>query len=112
MALLTPQPVSQAGLTPTYTAVNASDTFVGGDNVFLHVKIGGTATTVTVQSPTTDVCNFGASGTAHQIQTAALTSTEKMIGPLTAARFNDPVTGVGTVAYSQITGVTAALIQF
>lgn len=112
MALLTPQPVTQAGMTPTYTAVNASDTFVGGDSIFLHVKVGGTASTVTIASPTTTFCNLGAAGTAHQISVGPLTSTERMIGPITAGRFNDPVTGVATVSYSAVTGVTAALIQF
>jgi hypothetical protein len=112
MALLAPQAVSQTGLTPVYTAVNSSDTFVGGDNIFLHVKVGGTASTVTIASPTTTFCALGASGTAHQISVGPLTSTERMIGPMTPGRFNDPSTGVATVSYSAVTGVTAALLQF
>ena len=112
MALLAPQAVLQSGMTPVYTAVNSSDTLVGGDNIFLHVKVGGTASTVTIASPTTTFCNLGGSGTAHQIVVGPLTSTERMIGPITAGRFNDPTTGVATVSYSAITGVTAALIQF
>ncbi len=41
MAALTTQTINRAGVTPSYTAVSASDTFTGGAGVFLHVKNAG-----------------------------------------------------------------------
>ena len=112
MALLTAQQVVPAGMTPTYAAANATDTFPTGDSLFLHVKVGGTATTITVNSPSGTTCSLGIAGAAHNNVVGPLTSTERMIGPLTSARYNDPTTGLGSVTYSQVTGVTAALVQF
>jgi hypothetical protein len=40
------------------------------------------------------------------------TTGDRMIGPLTAARYADPTTGLGTVTYSPTPSVTAALVQF
>jgi hypothetical protein len=59
MALLTPQLVNQTGPTATFTAVNASDTFIPGDRFFLDIKTTGTTITVTVGSAAPRSCALG-----------------------------------------------------
>ena len=112
MALLSPQDVTQAGPATTYTAVNASDTFVPGDNVFLDIKTTGTTITVTVVSPSTDYCNLGVAGTSHNLVLSATGTAQYKLGPLPASRFGDSATGLATVTYSPTTGCTAALVRF
>jgi hypothetical protein len=114
MALITAQPVTQAGPATTYTAVNASDTFTPGDQLFLDIKTTGTTITVTVVSPSgaSSSCNFGVSGSGHNLVLSATGTAQYKLGPLTAARFGDPTTGLATVTYSPTTGCTAALVQF
>jgi len=112
MALLTPQPVTQAGPATTYTAVNASDTFVPSDNTFLDIKTTGTTITVTVASPATVTCNMAVSGSGHNLVLSATGTAQYKLGPFPTNRFADPVTGLATVTYSPTTGCTAALIQF
>jgi hypothetical protein len=41
VALLTTQNISRSGVTPSYAAVAASDTFVPDAQTFIHVKNGG-----------------------------------------------------------------------
>jgi hypothetical protein len=112
MALLTPQPVNQTGPTATFTAVNASDTFIPGDRFFLDIKTTGTTITVTVASPTANLCNMGVGGSGHNLVLSATGTAEYRLGPFPTARFADPVTGLATVTYSPTTGCTAALVQF
>jgi hypothetical protein len=112
MALLSLQPVTQAGPATTYTAVNASDTFVPGDNVFLDIKTTGTTITVTVVSPSTVTCNMNVAGTGHNLVLSATGTAQYKLGPFPTARFADPVTGLATVTYSPTTGCTAALCNF
>jgi hypothetical protein len=112
MALLTPQPITQAGPATTYTAVNASDTFVPGDRTFLDIKTTGTTITVTVASPSTVTCNMGVAGSSHNLVLSATGTAQYKLGPFPSNRFADPVTGLATVTYSPTTGCTAALVTF
>lgn len=112
MALYSTQSISQAGAATTYQAVSASDTFTPGDRVFLEVVTTGTTITVTVTSPSGDVCSLGVGGTAHNLVVSASGSNTRKIGPLPAGRFADPTTGLATVTYSPTTGCTAAAISF
>ena len=114
MALMTPQAVTvgltgtSIGLTGTFTTPTTSDTLPGGDNVFLYVKVGGTATTITLvrQVPS----NFG---DLVNIVSTSLTSVDKLIGPLNAAQgLIAPATGLVTVLYNQVTAVTSAAFVF
>lgn len=107
MALLTAQSVAQAGLTPTYSAVSASDTFANDGTVFLHVKnAGGSPDSVTVTSVQT--CN---QGSTHNLVVSVPAGAERLIGPFETSRFNDPTTGLVTAAHSFTTSVTAALFR-
>lgn len=107
MALLTPQQISIAGLTPTFAAAaGGGDTVSPDDRTFLHVKTVGTGTTVTVVTPGT------VSGLAITDATKVIsTNSEAMIGPLSAALFADPTTGLVNVSYSATTAVTVAAIR-
>lgn len=113
MALITAQPIvvganGAAGITGVFTAPSASDTVLGGDNVFLYVKVGGTATVVTIVRQVPSSYNE-----LNNVATASLTSLDKLIGPLNAAQgFINVNTGLVTIQYSNQTGVTAAAFLF
>jgi len=111
VALLTNQVIRRSGLNPTYGAATAGgDTFTGSNRTFLHVKVGSTATTITLPVPTGKGVDFVdiAIGT---LTVGPVTSAERMIGPCMAEVFSDPVTGLVTVNYSQVTGVTVAVFD-
>lgn len=106
MALLTTQQAVQAGLTPTYGAVSASDTAVPGDNVVLIVRnAGGSADTVTIVTPGT----VSGLAIADQTVTVPATTGERII-PLPASLYQDPTTGLCTIQHSFTTSVTCAVI--
>jgi hypothetical protein len=105
MAAYNVQSASESGITPTYTAVTASDTFANDGRTYLHVKAGGTSVNITINSQTP--CNQGAD---HDIVINGVVSSERIIGPFPPSRFNDS-TGVVTVTYSTTTGVTAAAVR-
>jgi hypothetical protein len=108
MTLLVAQQIGvNPPLTPVYTAVNASDTFAPDDRTFLHVKTVGTGSTVGIATPNAGPGGFAVADGSYVMGT----NSDRMIGPLTAALFADPVTGLGTVTYSATTAVTAALIR-
>jgi hypothetical protein len=106
MALMSPQPVSTI-LTPTFAAVNSSDTIdTRSGPQWLHVKVGGTATTITV-TPGGNQDYSGAAKTA--LSSGAVTNADRIfyIPPSIGA----PDTGLVTVAYSNTTAVTAGLFR-
>lgn len=108
MAALTAQQIGvNPPLTPVYTAVTASDTFTPDDRTFLHVKTVGTGTTVGIVTPNPGIAGFAVA----DFSVVMGTNVDRMIGPLTAALFGDPTTGLGTVTYTATTAVTAALIR-
>jgi hypothetical protein len=93
-------------LAPVYgNAAAGGDTFLNDGNVMLHVKVGATATTITIASP--NQCDQG--GT-HPLVIGPLTSTERMLGPFPPKRFNAADGTVG-ITYSQVVGVTVAAVQ-
>jgi hypothetical protein len=109
MALLTAQPTTITGLQPTFTAVNASDTFVPAANRILYVKNTNAATrTVTITTARTGV---GGAAVADWSGTIAATTGELVFGGFPYDQFADAATNVATVTYSATTNVTAALIE-
>lgn len=108
MALLTTQTIVRAGLSPAYTAVAATDTFVPDAQTFLHVKnAGGSPDVVTISvlagnPPGLTISNLSVSVTNAQ---------ERMIGPLPAQFFADPVTGLATAAHGFLTSVTSGVFK-
>lgn len=105
MALAT-QTLANAVVTPTaFAAPTTSETVTSpGVGKFLWVKVGGTATTITVTRPGT----LPAGDTNPAYTTGSVTSADRII-PITG-EFKDPATGNAAVTFSQVTGVTALLI--
>jgi hypothetical protein len=104
MAVITQQSVSSV-ITPTFSTPTTSDTFQYQTGQWLHVKVGGTATTITLVIPGNQVY----SGVAV---------TDLIEGPVTSQDriFRIPPeaqdsTGVVNVLYSQTTAVTAGLFK-
>lgn len=106
MTLLATQRVTQAGLNASFTAASAdNDTFQPGERTTLRVKAAGTPVTVTVVSQ--KVCD---QGTIHNTVVAVPANGERVIGPFPPNRYADPDTGLVVVGYSQVTGITVAVI--
>ncbi len=98
-----------SGLTPSYAAGDAAETYVIPNNgaVFVHVKkIGINACTVTVVTPGT------IDGMAIPDYTATVPAStgDKMIGPFPPSIYNDSV-GRITVTFSEVTGLTFAVLR-
>jgi hypothetical protein len=108
MTLLATQNITRAGVTPAYTAVTASDTFLPDANTFLHVKNAG-------GSPDSCVIAVAAGdppGLVISDNTVSVTNAqERMIGPLPAQFFADPTTGLATVTHSFTTSVTSGVFK-
>lgn len=106
MALFATQQAVTSGLTPSYSAVSASDTAVPGDNVMVHVKNGGgSPDTVTLVNPTT-VDGVALVNGGKQVTVPA--GAERMIS--LPATYQNPSTGLVTIQHSFTTSVTAAVI--
>lgn len=108
MALLTTQTISRTKIVPTYAAVAASDTFVPGSGVFLHIKnAGGSSDTVVVAVAAGDPPGL----TISDVSNAHANATEGMTGPFPANFFADPTTGLATVTHSFTTTVTVGVFN-
>lgn len=103
MATIAAQTIPDAGLTPTFTGVNASDTLTNDGNSFLEVKnASGGDITVTITAVT--ACTQGS--LHNKGGTVVATTGHKRFGPFPINRFGRaPV-----VTYSATTSVTAALV--
>lgn len=108
MALLTVQNIVRTGVTPAYTAVAASDTFLPDAQTFIHVKNAGA-------SPDTCVIAVAAGDppglTISDNSVSVTNAQERMIGPLPANFFADPTTGLATVTHSFTTSVTSGVFK-
>jgi len=108
MALLTVQNISRAGVTPTYAAVAASDTFAPGTNTFIHVKnAGGSPDTCAIQVLAGDPPGL----TISDVSVSVTNGQERMIGPFPPYFFGDPTTSLATVTHSFTTSVTDGLFN-
>ncbi|MGW6913709.1 hypothetical protein ACWGB8_07805 [Kitasatospora sp. NPDC054939] len=108
MPQLTPQVVSLAGLSPTFSAAVASTTLPCSDRNFLHVKnTAGSPMTVTL----TSTAKVRGQSAADVVVTVPATTGEKLIGPIQADLFAGGSDGTCAVTYSSTTSVTAALLR-
>lgn len=107
MALLTPQVIALAGITPTLVAAAAGgDEFVNSGRDFIHIKNGGSEITVTINSQAP--CSQGSD---HDVTvTVPATTGEKFIGPFPKDRFNDTA-GKVQITYSGATSVTIGIVR-
>lgn len=108
MALMTTQNIVLAGVTPTYAAVSASDTFTPDRGTFIHVKnAGASPDTCVIQVLQGDPPGLTISDNSVSVTNAQ----ERMIGPFPAQFFADPVTGLATVTHGFTTSVTAGVFK-
>jgi hypothetical protein len=108
MAALSQQVIVRTGITPSYTAVAASDTFPPGAGVFIHVKnAGGSPDTCAVQVLQGDPPGL----TISDVSVSVTNAQERMIGPLPSNFFADPTTGLGTITHSFTTSVTIGVFN-
>jgi hypothetical protein len=108
MTLLATQNIVRTGLTPAYTAVTGSDTFLPDANTFLHVKNAGGSPDSCVIA----VLQGDPPGLVISDNTVSVTNAqERMIGPLPANYFADPTTGLSTVTHSFTTSVTSGVFK-
>jgi hypothetical protein len=85
-------------------AAGGGDTAETGPGTDLIVKTTGTLTTVTVATPET----FDGLALADRTFTTVATGESKI--PLTQ-RYRDPTTGVASITYSSVTGVTVCVTR-
>lgn len=109
MALQASQSVLTTGTTPTAITPTASDTIAaasfGPNGVFMRVITTGTATNVTVLDPGTTPS--GNPGTVTALAAPA-TGARMLLIPATAI---NSATGLATVTFSSLTGVTYELYR-
>jgi hypothetical protein len=112
MATLATQVVNRAGLGPTYAAATGGgDAMAVGSGMFLHAKnTGGSPLTITLVVPAARTYEPNVAITSPAISVPATTG-DRMIGPVDAVTFTDPVTGLCTLTYSGVTGLTVAAVQ-
>jgi nitrogenase molybdenum-iron protein alpha/beta subunit len=114
MAAYTVQTVTEAGITPTYTGVSASDTFTPATadldkTHILHVKnAGGSPDTVVIDDPNSLSNAAGATAYNPDITVSVTNAQERFIRLAPVRRY---VQANGTVAITNsfITSVTAAV---
>jgi len=108
MAALTTQSIVRTGITPTYAAVAASDTFAPGDRTFIHVKNGGGS----VDSCVISVLAGDPPGlTISDVTVSVTNAQERIIGPFPPQFFADPSSGQATVTHSFTTSVTVGVFN-
>jgi hypothetical protein len=105
VALLTVQSIAGVSITPTYSAVSASDTVVPLEDMFYVVKnAGGSSDTVTIVIPGND--QFGSAIPDPSVSVPATTG-ERWL--LITPQMADPATGLVTITHSFTTSVTAGV---
>ena len=108
MAALTTQNVSRTGITPTYAAVSASDTFTPDAQTYVHIKnAGGSPDSVVFTVAQGDPPGL----TIADVTVSVTNGQERMIGPFPPQFFADPTTGVTTMTNSFTTSVTIGVFK-
>src|ERR1051325_1560167 len=104
---LTVQQVNRTGLTPSYAAANAlGHSLNNSGREAIHIKAGGTAVVVTIQTPGT------VDGQAIADRTINVgTNSEKMIGPFPPDVYNQPGSADVYIDFDQVTSITIAALR-
>lgn len=112
MATLTPQVINRAGITEALVAASGGGDAApcSSDSYLKVVNGGGGSINVTLAIPTA-ISPF-ANVTYTNIVVAVANGSHKVIGPLTPAVFQDPVTSLCTITYSGVTSVTVGVFDF
>lgn len=106
MPLIAAQQVSLSGLEATYTAAAASQTFVPGNNVILHVINGGASPITATIVTTSTVAGQAVADVAVTVTNAE----ERFIGPFQRQYFSD-ANGQVAVNWSATTSVSFAVLR-
>lgn len=109
MATLTVQQITRAGVDPSLSAAaGGGDSFLPGDDVFLHVNNGGGGSiTVTVAGQGTVLPNMD----IPDVAVAVGAGTDRFIGPFPSQYFADPSDGLADITYSGVTSVTVGAFR-
>lgn len=110
MALLSSQAIVRAGLTASFaSATGGGDTFLADSDTMLRVKnASGSAITVTVVTPRTDLAGNAVADTTFSVPA---TTGDVLAGPFPAEIYNDPTAGVASITYSGVTSLTIAALK-
>jgi len=104
MAELTVQTVSRTGVTPTYQALGASDTFANDGYTVLLIKNGHSADCTVTAAITRTVDGVAPAGKSI---TVPATTGEKLFGPFPSTDYGSTV----TITTSHQTSMTAACFK-
>jgi hypothetical protein len=108
LTLLTTQNISRTGVTPAYTAVTASDTFLPG-RADLHPRQERRRLPGHVRRRGCSPATRPAWSSATSV--SVTNAQERMIGPFPSQFFADPTTGLATVTHSFTTTVTSGIFN-
>lgn len=111
MATLTTQVINRAGVADVLVAAaGGGDAMSCGSGLFLRVFNGsGVSITATLVVPAARVYEPNVAITSPV--NTVLAGASRMIGPVDAQTFADPVTGLCTITYSAVTSVTVGAYQ-
>ncbi len=106
MALMSAQAISSV-ITPSFATPTTSDTITPDTGLILYVKVGATATTITIVVPGNQTYVGSA---LPDLSTGSISNTERAFF-INKDVLTDSSTGLINVTYSQVTNVTAALLK-
>lgn len=110
MAVLTVQNPAVSGITPTYSAAAASDSFIprGSGKHLMHVKNGGASPDVVKINDPTAVDPGSATSFDPDVSVSVTNAQERMI-LIDPTRFTNPATGAVEYTNSFTTSVTVGI---
>lgn len=107
MAQIPEAVVTPAGANPAPRAAAASDTVIPTYDTYVHVD-NASAGAVTVTVVAKRQCNRGS---LHDLSVSVPAGQKRIIGPIDAYNFADPVSGLASVNYSATASVTVYAVR-
>lgn len=116
MAALTVTTSTFAGVNnPSVAADVAGDTFVNDGRTMVHfTNTNASARTVTIPANDTSRPGFGTIATPDTVINVPGNATNGGVctaGPFPTERFNDPTTGLVSMSYSAVTGLSVSVVK-
>jgi hypothetical protein len=110
--LTTQQIIRGTPIAPTFAAAaGGGDACTVGIDTFVEIKnTSGTSTVVTFAVPAGNSPYSGVAYTSPTV-TVPITTGDKMFGPIDPGLFKDPTTGLCTITYSQVSGITVGVFN-
>ncbi len=113
MATVNAQAIPAAGIAPTLSAASGGgDAVQCGTNLVLEVYSAGTACTLTITTPGTNLAGDAVADPAFVIplNSGNVANGAAFNIPLDPVRFADPVTGLATLSWSAVTSIKFAVV--